>query len=250
MLISGLSSMVKQKENRWRKPAERLKRFADRYFSSTKSGLFFDSAKSVRRQFTTFATHVYLTLANFHYGEAFEDESSIQRALMCVDALERAQGPQGEWPWFYHAPSGRVMDMYPVYSVHQDGMAPAYLRHAMTHGHPTAREQIVRGFNWIIGNNELDQSMLMPEHGIILRSQIRNESHERYKRAIRSVTNWVLRKEGSTIEADGLSVNMECRSYHLGWVLWSFGGQSDFSELTHHESFNMEAPLQRNQNGI
>jgi len=237
LLISGLSNMAVHSK-RWEKPTESLKKYSDRYLSSAKSGLFYDSATSLRRQFSTFATHVYMMLANFHYGESFGHDPSIRRALECVDALSRVQGAHGEWPWFYHTPSGRVMDMYPVYSVHQDGMAPAYLHYAILHAHSTARNQIIKGFEWVFGENEMGVSMLSPDYGIIHRSQMRNEYLGRYKRAFRAIAKWISRAKAMSVGAGKLKINMECRSYHLGWILWSFGGRNGFPELTHHDSFS------------
>src|SRR5262245_33593719 len=41
---------------------------------------------------------------------------------------------------------GTVVDFYEVYSVHQHGMAPAILHHAIRHGVAGAREALVKGF--------------------------------------------------------------------------------------------------------
>ena len=160
--------------------------------------------------------------------------------MRCVDALGSVQASKGEWPWFYLSPSGQVMDMYQVYSVHQDGMAPAYLHHAIKHGHPTAQEQITKGFHWILGENEMKQSMLRPKYGVIVRAQMRREPGERFLRAFRATYHWMKDKEGDFIGAQKLKLNNECRSYHLGWVLWSFGGRDGFQELTHHQAFHSE----------
>jgi hypothetical protein len=239
MTISGICAAAAHEPSRWKPYAERLKNFTDRYFSDTPSGLFYDAPEGLRRRFATFATSVYQTLAQFHFGEQFGNENAIQRALKGVDALAKIQGPCGEWPWFYLAPSGKVMENYQVYSVHQDGMAPAYLSIAIKYGHPTAREQLRRGFHWILGNNEMKQSMLLPKYGIVLRSQMRKEPYERYLRAVRSVGNWIMGKEGVWIGAENLKINVECRSYHLGWILWSFAGHNDFMELTELDCFKL-----------
>ena len=240
MLISGLCAVAAHAPSEWQNPAQCLKNFTDRYFSHTHSGLFYDAPNGFRRRFSSFATNVYQTLALFQFGERFGDERAIQRALLCVDALARVQGFHGEWPWFYMTPSGKVMEMYPIYSVHQDGMAPAYLHHAIRHGHPTAHDQLVRGFHWIHGNNEMKQSMLVPDYGVVLRAQMRKEPYERHLRAFRSVTNWIMDKEGVSIGPEKLKLSAECRSYHLGWILWSFAGQSDFPELTEMDCFQIE----------
>jgi hypothetical protein len=103
-------------------------------------------------------------LAQFHFGERFGDKSAIQRGLRCVDALASLQGLRGEWPWFYLAPSGKVMENYQVYSVHQDGMASAHIHHAIKHGHATVCKQLERGFHWILENNEMNLFGISPVH--------------------------------------------------------------------------------------
>ena len=60
-----------------------------------------------------------------------DDPLAILAANACVTKLIALQGPQGEWPWFYAAGQGTVVDFYEVYSVHQHGMAPAILHHAI-----------------------------------------------------------------------------------------------------------------------
>ena len=43
--------------------------------------------------------------------------------------------------------------------------------------------------------------------------------------------------EAVLIDPSELELRLECRSYELGWILWSFGQRSDFPELTHNEMF-------------
>lgn len=234
LMISGVVAQAGHTPNPWADHAHALIKHFHEHYSSAPSGLFFETPTRFRRRFATFATATYLTLACFHYGERFGDQKLIDRALKCVDALCDRQGSLGEWPWFWHVDSGRVLDPYQVYSVHQDGMAPAFLHHAERHGYGAAREAVSRGFEWIFGANELNQSMLLPEHGIILRSHKRAENWERQRRVVRAMANWATGRSAGLIGARGLTINRECRSYHLGWVLWSFAGRDDYPALTHH----------------
>jgi hypothetical protein len=238
LLLSGTSALARHDRARWERPARELYRLATERFATPPSGLYYDAQSGFRRRFGTFATNVYQTLGHFHFAEAFGEPVALARALKGVDALARQQGPRGEWPWFYLAPSGQVVEVYQVYSVHQDGMAPAYLHHAIAAGHPTAKEQIVKGFKWILGENEMGISMLVPEHGIILRAQKRREPLERPLRAIRAIANWARDREAGYLGGEKLTLNRECRSYHLGWVLWAFVDRPGFDELTHHPAFS------------
>ena len=111
-----------------------------------------------RRRFGSFATQTYLTLACYAFGELMSDDRAIKVANGCTRKLIERQGPRGEWPWFFDAASGRVLDFYEVYSVHQYGMAPGVSRVRGAVWRLEARNAIVRGFNWVLGNNQLGKA--------------------------------------------------------------------------------------------
>jgi hypothetical protein len=205
--------------------------------------LFRDSGHGTRRHFATFATQVYAALSLYQYGELADDAVAIAAANTCVAKLIALQGPLGEWPWFYLPRADRVLDPYEIYSVHQHGMAPAVLHHAVRHGVRGARNAIVTGFRWIFGANEMGVSMLRPDLQLIYRSQRRRGLQGR--RAARLMRAAVAAAVGS---GDWPSVKVplrlteEMRSYEFGWLLWSFGGRGDYPELTDRIEFAAVAP--------
>jgi hypothetical protein len=204
------------------------------------SGLFFDSGTGFRRYFASFATQVYSCLGLFHYGEAMDDPLAIAAANACVTQLIALQGPRGEWPWFFAPSRGTVVDFYEVYAVHQHGMAPAILHHAIMHGVPGAREALVKGFIWLFGDNEMDRTMLRPELHLFYRSQRRSGiSGSRAARGLRALTKAALNRKDEIGPARGAgrALTLEVRSYEMGWILWSFGGRRDFPELTDRAEF-------------
>jgi hypothetical protein len=213
---------------------------------TSESGLFRDCAVGGRKFFASFATEVYCALALYQYDELFGDPVSAATADACVRKLIALQGPQGEWPWFYHVASGHVVDFYEVYSVHQHGMAPAVLKHAIRRGVAGAREALARGFRWVLGDNELGVPMLRPEVSVMARSQAREGwAARRDVRLVRAAFNAVTgRPAHLTGRAEEITITPEVRSYELGWTLWSFGDDADFPELTHHKAFaaNVWAP--------
>lgn len=223
----------------WYKTATSLR---DVIFTSFRapSGLFFDSGSGFRRHFASFATQVYSCLGLYHYGEAMDDPLAIAAANACVTKLIALQGPRGEWPWFFAPGQGTVVDFYEVYSVHQHGMAPAILHHAIKHGVPGAREALVKGFIWLFGNNELGCTMLRPELHLFYRSQRRSGiSGSRAARVLRALTKAAIYRndEIGSARGGGRTLTLETRSYELGWILWSFGSRRDFSELTDRPEF-------------
>jgi hypothetical protein len=237
MILVGVTEQSKLDPKKWFNLAAELFTFlVDKYHS--RSGLFYDAAFGLRRRFASFASQTYLTLACYSFGEVANDARAIDIANASTRTLIAKQGPNGEWPWFFDAASGSVLDYYEVYSVHQCGMAPAFLEHAEQHGVFEAREAIIRGFKWTLGENQMAIPMLVPDLHLTIRSQVRKgELHSKRRRAFRAIGNSLLGRKAELVDPAGLQLRLECRSYELGWILWSFGNRTDLPELTHNEAF-------------
>lgn len=237
MLLTGIVAQCQAGRNEWREFATPLFRFlSDRYHSQ--SGLFFDRPSGLRRRFASFASQTYLSIACYHFGEFSGNAAAIAMANACTRKLIALQGPRGEWPWFLDAIRGRVLDFYEVYSVHQYGMAPAFLECAERHDVYQARDALIRGFNWVLGENQLGRSMLIPELGLTIRSHVRNgELRSKAGRVLRAVRNVSTGRAASLIDSASVGLRLECRSYELGWILWSFGRRSDLPQITRNPAF-------------
>jgi len=75
----------------------------------------------------SFADQVYSIFALATCFETDHNPAALEHARQCCDRIRELQGGQGQWWWHYDAPRGVVAARYPVYSVHQDGMAPMAL---------------------------------------------------------------------------------------------------------------------------
>ena len=103
---------------------------------------------------------------------------------------------------------------------------------------------MMRGSNWVLGN-QLRRWMLVPDRGLTIRSQIRKqELTTRAPRMLRAIKDAHIGRQPNRIESSGVGLRLECRSYELGWMLWSFGHRRDLPELTHNPAFG-EVPLAR-----
>ncbi len=194
----------------------------------TSGALFRDSGRGPRRHFATFASQVYAALSLYQYGELTNDAVAIAAANSCASKLIELQGPLGEWPWFFLPGPDRVLDAYEVYSVHQHGMAPAVLHHAVLHNVAGAREAIRKGFQWIFGNNEMHISMLRPDLQLIYRSQRRHGlAARREARLMRAAVAAATGGNAWPSAKVALQLTNEMRSYEFGWLLWSFGNRTD-----------------------
>jgi hypothetical protein len=74
--------------------------------------------------------------------------------------------------------------------------------------------------------------MVTPEPFFIYRSIRRKGPFEIRKRYVRSLLLSLSRKEGERAHPSSLEINRECRSYHLGWILFVWSGRRDFEEFT------------------
>ena len=203
------------------------------------TGLFFDQASGLRRNFASFATLTYLTTACYHYGTTYGSDTALSIADRATRKIISLQGRNGEWPWFYYTSKGIVVDPYEVYSVHQHGMAALFLEFAERRNVEGAHDALVKGFNWIFGQNQFERPMMVPERGMFYRSIIRRGELKNSRiRAMRAVINGVMGTEGSYISPNDLTLRLECRSYELGWILYSFGTRTDVPHITHHPLFS------------
>lgn len=238
MLLTGIVAQAAEGRTELVHHAAPLFNFLNESYT-TESGLFCDAATGYRRRFASFAAQTVLAFACYSYGEFDGDAEAIELANACVRRLIALQGRQGEWPWLFDAERGEVVDFYEVYSVHQYGMAPALLEFAERHNVEGARDALVRGFTWVLGENQLKRSMLLPSLQMSYRSQVRqSEMHARSRGMFRAVANAYLDRKAQLISPAKLALRAECRSYELGWILWSFGERSDLPQLTQNLVFS------------
>lgn len=196
---------------------------------NAQTSLFYRDARSgltsfVSRRIACFANQIYPVMSfSIHYQRTKCTESSAIVAAV-ADKLCNKQGDRGQWWWLYDADSGEVVDGYPVYSVHQDGMAPMALMEASIATQKNYNDYIDRGFQWIDGNNEMNTSMILQDQGLIYRD-IHKKGIGRIRRMIDG-TLWCMgwQKSHSTkCESSIYEINQECRPYHPGWILYAAG---------------------------
>jgi hypothetical protein len=179
----------------------------------------------IRGGIGSFADQVYPIYALAKFSEAFNIDAALRMAQNCAEAICRVQGPKGQWWWHYDSSTGEVFEHYPVYSVHQDGMAPMALFALSEATGLDFSGPIYKGLQWITGTNELRCDLRDAEAGVIWRSLY---CGSKYK----TILSEALGSLGSG-DNDGLvghlRVKFECRPYHFGWLLYAFAGRiSDY----------------------
>jgi hypothetical protein len=177
---------------------------------------------------TSFASQIYPVHGLCEYARLLEHPPDAEIASVCGRVCA-SQGPLGQWWWFYAVGERTVVEGYPVYSVHQDGMAFMALGAAERIGEGRYRAQLERGLRWVSGENELATSMVIREPPFICRAiQLRGGdpdglagwSSRQRRRAV--WTSWAPARRAVGVRGAGeLEVLRECRSYHLGWLLYA-----------------------------
>lgn len=110
-----------------------------------------------------------------------------------------------------------MIGRYPVYSVHQDGMAPMALFALSEASEKDFSHAIYKGLEWITGKNELDLNLVDFSKNIIWRS-FHRKKYKMYYDEILSLVNL----DNIEKEYKDLTVLYECRPYHLSWLLYAF----------------------------
>jgi hypothetical protein len=202
--------------------AELARALADRLLASASpAGLPYHDRRLYRRRILSFGALVYYLRALAEAGSALDDAACRRRFDAGLARALALQGPNGEWPWLLDAASGRVLDCYPLFAVHQDSMAMLFLLPALDRG-ADVRGPISRSLSWALGQNELRTPMYVDRPVFFAyRSIERTESAPRLRRFARATAR--LAAGGSSSSRPGnLRVNAECRSYHPGWILFAW----------------------------
>jgi hypothetical protein len=170
-----------------------------------------------------FDAQVYAIMAALRRDAVVGDPEAREAARTIGERLLAHQHPLGQWGWHYNARTGALVDLYPVYSVHQDGMAPmALLPLERALGVPTT-VAVARGVEWLFGRNELGELMADEPRALIWRSIRRRAPLHRVVYPLKAAS---LLGAGRSLDLGArlaarpmLEVDRELRPYHLGWCL-------------------------------
>lgn len=175
----------------------------------------------IRGRIGSFADQVYPIYALSKFGKVYDNKEALRIARECGNAICGLQGPNGQWWWHYDSSKGRVIGRYPVYTVHQDGMAPmALFALSEATGHDFC-EPVYKGLRWITGKNELGFDFVDAAESMIWRNAYR-KTYKRYSEEILSL----LHLNSKPGESKDLLVLFEDRPYHLGWILYAFADKN------------------------
>jgi hypothetical protein len=173
-----------------------------------------------------FDAQVYSILACLRFDSICPGTEAREVARVIGEQLLRHQHRRGQWAWHYNARTGGLVDLYPVYAVHQDGMAPmALLPLERATGLPVTAA-VARGVAWLFGENEIGEPLVDEERALIWRSL------RRRRRGLvlpLKAASLLSRFGGEGLDLGAsfaapaqLEIDREMRPYHLGFCLLAF----------------------------
>jgi hypothetical protein len=184
-------------------------------------------AGRLRGRIGSFADQVYPIYAMAKFASIFHVEDPLGPALECATAVCGAQGGLGQWWWLHDTCSGQVSSRYPVYSVHQHGMAPMALFAIEEATGQCFHEFVYKGLNWICGGNELGLDMRDTAKNLIWRCMLpRNSQTKFWEMALH-----VVRPPDKDMQPRSLKILCEQRPYEFGWLLFAFSKNAQAKPL-------------------
>jgi hypothetical protein len=177
-----------------------------------------------RAHVACFADQVYPIQALSYFYRLSSDRHSFDAAARCARQICALQGEQGQWWWHYDVRTGRMLEGYPVYSVHQDGMGPMALFALEDVGGPSYHQSVARSVQWLIAPPETHAPLVDPRYDVIWRKVARREPNKLTRRlqALASRLSPELRAPGVDRLFPPGAIDYETRPYHMGWLLHAF----------------------------
>jgi hypothetical protein len=171
-----------------------------------------------RRWIANFADQIYSIQALALTVLVERDARSLEVAALAAEHLVEVQGPLGQWWWHYNARDGRVALAYPVYSVHQYGMAPMALRTLTAAGGPSFSTVIGKSVRWV-DCNEMGVSLVDRDRGTVWRDVERAEGFlAGQARRARAVLGG---RDNAPADPSRLTIRRETRPYEWAWCLFA-----------------------------
>ncbi len=220
-VVAGLALSNGRGEQLWRTAAGRL------LANEGGRGIYphnLPMAGGIRGHVGCFADQIYPVQAHARAFRATGDPAFLEAANRTARRIVELQGPQGQWWWHYDARTGDVVEGFPVYSVHQHGMAPMALFELLEAGGDDHRAAVASGLDWLTAHPECVEPLIAPELGVIWRKVGRREPRKaaRLLSALGTKVRPGFVVPGLDRAFPPGGVDYECRPYELGWLLYAW----------------------------
>ncbi len=178
----------------------------------------------LRPHVTSFVDQIYPIQALSYYYSLTGDAEAIDAARRCAAHICKYQGLAGQWWWHYDVRTGKVVEGYPVFAVHQDAAAPMALFALQDACGVNYGAEIERGLAWLARAPETNASLVDHEAGLIWR-KVRRHEFRRWSRGAQALVSRLhprFRVPWLDLIAPPHAVDYECRPYHMGWLLYAW----------------------------
>jgi len=175
-----------------------------------------------RSNIGSFADQVYPIYAFSLYAQIKKNYEALLIAKECAFKICEHQSTIGEWLWHYDSRNGKTISKYPIYSVHQDAMAPIALFAIQRATNINFDSYIYKGLDWLVENNSLNENMIDIKNNLIWSGIGPRDTERKIKSTLKHI-GFRTKEEYSSLE-----IVKECWSYHLGWVLYAFAGRVEY----------------------
>jgi len=178
----------------------------------------------VRAHVGCFADQVYPIQALARFAAAVGHPEALHAANACANRICALQGADGQWWWHYDARSDRVVEGYPVYSVHQHAMAPMALMDLARSGGEVHADAINAGVRWLTTHPEVSGELIDADRGVIWRKVGRREPAKAVRKANAALSAVLASARVPATDRlfPATEVDRECRPYELGWLLYAW----------------------------
>lgn len=210
---------------------------ADRYVNQ-RTNLVRQVHSSIRENWASFGVHSLISWALLLLARKTGDNRAKEMGLRIARKLVNLQGDKGQWGWMYHVPTGRLTDYYPVFSVHQYGYAAFFLIEAIDQGYEEFRKPFERGFRWILGENELGETMVSREHQLIWRRIIRKPPNPLWRKMLRGASVLAGLQSARLLDFSSAMIDRQCHGFEMALGLRVFSGRDDFGDLLNNPIFS------------
>jgi len=179
-----------------------------------------------------FADQVYPIQALARLAAATGDREALAAAELCAGRIVALQGPAGQWWWHYDRRNGKVVEGFPVYSVHQHAMGPMALFDLADAGGTDHTAAVVSGLHWLDAHPEVLEDLVSTRHNLVWRKVGRREPRKAARQVAAVTTSLVpgVRVPGLDTVLPPVVVDHECRPYELGWLLYAWLARPDTKE--------------------
>jgi hypothetical protein len=176
---------------------------------------------SLRSHINCFADFVYPVQALSYYYKTTANRRAAEIACRSAEQMCKLQGQDGQWWWHYDVRTGQVVERYPVYSVHQDAMAPMALFALADACGGDYSHAIKKSLDWLTNPPEIAGSLIDTQRKIIWRKVARREPAKlvRKMQAVASSLHPSMRVPAVDLIFPPVAIDYETRPYEMGWLL-------------------------------